>query len=133
MRMLFVIKRKHSAAKLLEMIISRHVVFPLFSPLFLNINLLHILNKKSGHLFLSQCNPQRCNVIHPHPKHFAASYQSQTSMHLSVPLFSQALLMLLAVSLTLFCRLLPKLFVHVFSVCDLFSPHSAGVSLAFVL
>lgn len=71
-------------------------------------------------------------MIHPHYKHRSITTKP-ISLHSSVSLFSQALLMLLAVSLTVVCGVFSKLFVNEFVVCDLFFHHSVGVSLASVL
>lgn len=94
--------------------------------------LLHILEKKSRNLFPSQCNPQQCKMTHPHAKYFAASNQSHKCTSLSSSIFSGSIDTAGSVThndLWAFTQLC----VNEFSVCDLFSPHSAGVGLALVL
>lgn len=80
-------------------ITCKHLVFPFY--------FLHTLKMKSRSLFPSLCNPQQCNTIRPLTPNILQHHTKAISLHPSAPLFSQALQILLAVSLTMFCGLSP--------------------------
>lgn len=100
------------------MIICQHLVFP-FSYL-----------EKQTFVPITAHNNE--TWFTPNPKYLAAIHQSHKHTSFSLSIFSGSIDTAGSVTHHVLWAF-TQLFVNEFSVCDLFSPHSAGVSLALVL